>query len=245
MQSITRKLFLTLVAVCVMSVVGTATASAYTNPILENAKGEHASKVKFTGKSMAKTAPVPITDRFTGQYACERGETGTGELSTTGTGSAASTSGTATLVFKGCGGLRTGSTGGEFEMKVALSLVWLGKESEERAGFLVAIPPESKKPGNGEGGKLKYTDLGEPSELEGGFVASGHERLGETFTADTLIANRTEIQQALTKYTEEGKEQESILWSRAQSLDKEPFEKAATSLEEEETLAETVKIVKS
>ena len=49
MQSITKKLFPTLVAVCVMSVVGSATASAYTNPILENAKGEHASKVKFTG----------------------------------------------------------------------------------------------------------------------------------------------------------------------------------------------------
>jgi hypothetical protein len=49
MQSITKKLFLTLVAVCVMSVVGTATASAYTNPILVNAKGEHVTKVKFTG----------------------------------------------------------------------------------------------------------------------------------------------------------------------------------------------------
>ena len=49
MRIVSRKLFLTLMAVCVMSVVGTATASAYTNPILVNAKGEHVSKVKFTG----------------------------------------------------------------------------------------------------------------------------------------------------------------------------------------------------
>jgi hypothetical protein len=242
MQSINKKLFLTLVAVCVMSVVGTATASAYTNPILENAKGEHVSKVKFTGKSVAGSRTVPITDRWTGQYECKSGETSTGELSTTGTGSAATTSGTATLVFKGCTELRTGNTGGEFEMKVALSLVWLGKESEERAGFLVAIPPESKQPGNGEGGKLKYTDHKVENELEGGFVASGHERLGETFTTDTLVARSDATQQDLTKYTEAGKEQESILWNR---LDKEPFEKAATELEEKETLSETVEIVKS
>jgi len=243
MQSITKKLFPTLVAVCVMSVVGSATASAYTNPILENAKGEHASKVKFTGK--ATDTAVPVTDRFTGQYECGGGETSTGELSTTGTGVAATTSGTATLVFKGCRELRSGTKGGEFVMKVAMSLVWLGKESEERLGWLVSIPPESKQPGNGEGGKLKYTDHGAENELEGGFVAELSRELGETFTIEHLSARSEEIKQEYTKYTEEGKEQESILWSRAQSLDKEPFEKAATSLEEEETLAETVKIVKS
>jgi hypothetical protein len=240
-RSIYRRTFLTLVAVCVMSVVGTATASAYTNPILENAKGEHASKVKFTGRKSSGSSPVPITDRWTGQYSCS-GETGTGELSTTGTGSAATTSGTATLVFKGCGVLTTGKTGGEFEMKVALSLVWLGKESEQRVGWLVAIPPESKEPGNGEGGKLKYTDQGAENELEGGFVASGHEKLGETFTEDTLIAKNDATQQELTKYTEEGKEQESMLWNRWHGLE---FEKAAMSLEEQQTYGETVKIVKS
>lgn len=227
-----------------MSVVGTATASAYTNPILENAKGEHVTKVKFTGK--ATGGITPVTDRFTGQYECKGGGTSTGELSTTGTGVAATTSGTATLVFKGCTELRTGTTGGEFVMKVALSLVWLGKESEERVGWLVSIPPESKQPGNGEGGKLKYTDHGAENELEGGFVASGREaKLGETFTKEFLVAKNDATQQELTKYTEEGKEQESILWNRWQNLDKEPFEKAATSLGEEETLAETVEIVKS
>jgi hypothetical protein len=236
-------MFLALLAMFAMSAVATASASAYTNPILENAKGAHVSKVKFTG--LSSISPVPITDRFTGQYGCKGGETSTGELSTTGTGSAATTSGIATLVFKGCGELRTGKTGGEFEMKVSLSLVWLGKESEERAGWLVAIPPESKQPGNGEGGKLNYTDHGAENELEGGFVASGYEALGETFTTDSLVAKNTEIQQEYTKYTEEGKEQESILWNRWHNLDKEPFEKAATQIEEQQTYGETVKIAKS
>jgi hypothetical protein len=241
MRIVSRKLFLTLVAVCVMSVVGTATASAYTNPILVNAKDEHVTKLKFKGQT---EIAIPITDRFTGQYECKGDETGTGELSTTGTGSAASTSGTATLVFKGCGELRSGKIGGEFEMKVSLLLVWLGKESDGRVGVLVAIPPESKKPGNGEGGKLKYTDHGAENELEGGFVAELKNGLGEPSTAETLVAKNDGTQQEYTKYTEEGKEQESSLWN-AYHLDKEPFEKAATELEEHQTFPEAVENVKS
>jgi hypothetical protein len=130
-------------------------------------------------------------------------------------------------------------------MKVSLSLVWLGKESEERVGVLAAIALESKKPGNGEGGKLKYTDHGAENELEGGFLAELKGGLGETSTVDALLAQRTETQQEFTKYTEEGKEQESILWNRWQALDKLPFEKAATQFEEEETFPEAVKNVKS
>ena len=246
MQSITKKLFPTLVAVCVMSVVGSATASAYTNPILENAKGEHASKVKFTGK--ATDTAVPVTDRFTGQYECGGGETSTGELSTTGTGVAATTSGTATLVFKGCRELRSGTKGGEFVMKVAMSLVWLGKESEERLGWLAAIAPESKKPGNGEGGKLKFTCAGKngiKNELEGGFVATpGGWGLGETTrTQGSIEARISEFpKQEFTKYTEEGVEQESTFWSKLQTF---AFEPAATEFEQFMMLSEAVKIVKS
>jgi hypothetical protein len=242
-MSICRSALLAVVAVLALSGIAAASASAYTNPILENAKGEHVSKVKFTGKD--GEGGLPIIDRFTGQYECSSAEKGTGELSTTGTGSAATTSGTATLLFKGCREVKTGKTGGEFEMKVALSLVWLGKESEERVGWLVAIPPESKQPGNGEGGKLKYTDHGAENELEGGFVASNPVSLGETFTVDSLVSKNLEIQQEFTQYTEEGKEQESMLWNRWKSLDKEPFEKAATEIEEDQTYGETVKIAKS
>jgi hypothetical protein len=106
MKSVIRAVLLGGLAMLALSGVAAASASAYTNPILENAKGEHVSKVKFTGRGPA--GAVPIYDRYTGEYECGSGETSTGELSTTGTGSAATTSGTATFLFKGCRELRTG-----------------------------------------------------------------------------------------------------------------------------------------
>jgi len=244
MQSITRKLFLTLVAVCVMSVVGTATASAYTNPILVNAKGEHVSKVKFTGVGGSGWWPMELTS---GTFECKGQETSTGELSTTGIGTAAKTSGTATLIFKGCayaGGTCHTGVAGEIELNYSLSAVWLGKESEEKLGVLAAIAPESKKPGNGEGGKVKITCAGVTGELEGGYVARLSRKLGETFTGDSLEANAgNHKKQEYTKFTEEGTEQESSLWWSAGKGS--PFEQTATELTEEQTFPETVEITKS
>jgi len=248
-----RQTFLTLVAVCVMSVVGTATASAYTNPILENAKGEHVTKLKFTGHDQ-DGGGVALENKALGDNGVCNSEEGTGELSTTGTGSAAKTSGTATFTFKGCketqelSRCETGETSGEMVYKTSLSLVWLGKESEERLGWLAAIAPESKKPGNGEGGKLKFTCAGKngiKNELEGGFVATpGGWGLGETTrTQGSIEARISEFpKQEFTKYTEEGVEQESTFWSKLQTF---AFEPAATEFEQFMMLSEAVKIVKS
>jgi hypothetical protein len=251
MRSVMRTVLIGGLAMLALGAVATASASAYTNPILENAKGEHVSKVKFTGREVAGSGSIALVNKvLLDNYECT--EEGTGELSTTGTGSAAKTSGTATFTFKKCGSTQinkceTGETAGEMEFKTSLSLVWLGKESEERLGVLAAIAPESKKPGNGEGGKLKFTCAGVnglKNELEGGFVAQfGAHALGETFTGVTITAKMESFpKQQFTKYTGEGIEQESSFWSK---FKEEAFETAATDFEQSTTFPETVKIVKS
>jgi hypothetical protein len=247
------RVLVALVAVCAMTAVAAASASAYTNPILENAKGEHVTKVKFTGRTQGGSGIVALENKALGDNGVCNSEEGTGELSTTGTGSAAKTSGTATFTFKGCketqelSRCETGETSGEMVYKTSLSLVWLGKESEESLGWLAAIAPESKKPGNGEGGKLKFTCAGKngiKNELEGGFVATlGGRGLGVTFTEGHIEAKISEFpKQEYTKYTEEGVEQESTFWSKLQEF---AFEPAATELEQFMLFPETVKIVKS
>jgi hypothetical protein len=253
MKSVMRAVLVGGLAVLAFGAVATASASAYTNPILENAKGEHVSKVKFSGHAIGGTRSVALANKvLLDNYECGP-EEGTGELSTTGTGSAAKTSGTATFTFKKCnntqiGSCKTGETAGEMVYKTSLSLVWLGKESEERLGVLAAIAPESKKPGNGEGGKLKFTCGGTPNELEGGFVAllgvsfRGEQELGEPFTHSIIRASINYPRQLYTQYTEEGIEQESSFWSKFKT---EAFETAATEFEQSTTFPETVKIVKS
>jgi hypothetical protein len=102
MQFKSSRVFIALVAVFAISAVAAASASAYTNPILVNSKGEHVSKVKFTDEDQEQN--TPIAARYFGKagvFLCNTGKT-TGELSTTGTGAAAVTSGTATTIFKGC-----------------------------------------------------------------------------------------------------------------------------------------------
>ena len=54
-RSIGRSALLAVVAVFVFSGIAAASASAYTNPILVNAKGEAVSKVKFTGVAEGRT----------------------------------------------------------------------------------------------------------------------------------------------------------------------------------------------
>jgi hypothetical protein len=232
-----------------LSGIAVASASAYTNPILENAKGEHVSKVKLTGKAIDEPFPVVNSELVHGEPVCSS-ETSTGELSTIGTGAAATTSGTATLLFKGCkvnplGKCTTSGrpNGGEVEVKVALSLVWVGKESEEKPGVRAAIPPLSAKPGNGEGGKLEMKCFGsEAFDTEGAYIASLARKLGEEFTRSEFLAKQKAAQQEDKKYTEEGKEGEIHFYS---SWSGNPIEETATQLEEEQTYGETVKIAKS
>ena len=128
------------------------------------------------------------------------------------------------------------------EVKVALSLVWVGKESEEKPGVRVAIPPLSAKPGNGEGGKLDMECDLYSFDAEGAYIARTNRSLGEEFTRAEIIAKHTGAKQEDTKYTDEGKEGEIHLYS---SWRGEPFEEAATELEEEQTYGEAVKIAKS
>jgi hypothetical protein len=153
------------------------------------------------------------------------------------------------LLFKGCKivdlGRCTGngSKVGEVEVKMALSLVWVGKESEEKPGVRVAIVPLSGKPGNGEGGKLEMTCDSFSWDAEGAYIARTSRKLGEEFTKVYLIANQTAAKQEYKKYTAEGKEGEIHLYS---SWRGEPFQEAATRVEEEEqTYGETVTIAKS
>jgi hypothetical protein len=247
-RSIYRSALLAIMAMLVLSGVAAASASAYTNPILVNAKGEHVSKVTFTGEDEDEYFPV-VDYELRNASTCGP-ETSTGELSTTGTGAAANTSGTATLLFKNCqvhGLGKCTSSGrpnsGEVDVKVALSLVWVGKESEEMPGVRVAIVPLSAKPGNGEGGKLEMKCDGYSFDIEGAYIASLNKKLGEEFTRSSLLAHQTAAKQEDKKYTEEGKEGEIHLYS---SWRGEPFEEAATELEkEEQTYGETVKIAKS
>src|ERR1700685_2840538 len=100
-RSICRSVVLAVVAVLALSGIAAASALAYTNPILENAKGEHISKVKFTGGDGGMEY-FPVVDYELRNASTCGPETSTGELSTTGTGVAATTSGTATLLFKNC-----------------------------------------------------------------------------------------------------------------------------------------------
>jgi hypothetical protein len=242
------RVLVALVAVFAIGAVAAASASAYTNPILENAKGEHVSKVKFTGEEDSLTFPV-VNRELVKASECSS-EKNTGELSTTGTGAAATTAGTTTLLFKGCkvSGLckMTGSGmlhEGEVEVKLALSLVWVGKESEEKPGVRAAIPPLSAKPGNGEGGKLDMNCNTYTFDAEGAYIARTSRPLGEEFTRMELIAKETAAKQEDKTYTVEGKEGEIHLYS---SWRGEPFEEAATELQyEEQAYGEAVKIAKS
>jgi hypothetical protein len=248
MRIVSRRIFLVVMAVCVMSAVAVASASAYTNPILENSKGEHVSKVKFTTKfeGGAGVSDFPVLTDPAAQE-CEK-ESGTGELSTTGTGTAAKTSGTLTAVFTGCmegndGWCHSGKTQGEIESKLSFSLVWVGKESEEKPGVLSSITPMSEKPGNGKGGQLDFTCVGIPIKAEGAFVASfSYPKLGEALTTSGLVAQADELTQEYKKYTQEGKEGENNLFA---SSGGGLFAEAAASLNEKQTYGETVKIAKS
>jgi hypothetical protein len=236
-------------AILALSAVATASASAYTNPILVNSKGEHVSKVKFTGEDAEQSTPIAAT--YLGKsdiYQCKAGKT-TGELSTTGTGVSAVTSGTATTIFTGCkivedaSMTQRGKNSGEIESKVALSLVWVGKESEERPGVREAIVPVSEKPGNGKGAQLELTVGATPFNVEGAFIASFSRKLSEEFTTATLTAaEEGEAKQQYKKYTEEGKEGENTLFS---SWDGLAFVESAARIEEEQAYGAKVKIAKS
>jgi hypothetical protein len=250
MRIISRRVFVVLVAVCVMSAVAAAGASAYTNPILVNSKGEHVSKVKFTGQyeETEENFPVAMGEEVKGL--CE-GEKSTGELSTTGTGAAAATSGTATYTFTKC---KMPSFGGcwnneqiekkQVEVKYSLSLVWLGKESEEKPGIRAMIAPMSEKPGNGKGGKVDVSCSGLPSiEAEWAFVGKLTAKLGEESTSDRFYAHQSAAKQEYKKYTEEGKEAESNLW--ASDIGEAKFFEAVAQISEAQTYGEKVKIAKS
>jgi hypothetical protein len=248
LKSVMRTALLGGLAMLALSGIAVASASAYTNPILENAKGEHVSKAKFTGLDEKRSFPVAERELSKGGE-CSK-ETSTGELSTTGTGAAATTSGTATLLFKNCktslGKCTTSGRplGGEVEVKLALSLVWVGKESEEKPGLRAAIVPLSAKPGNGEGAKLEMKCWGDTFATEGAFIGSQNHGLGVEFTEAYFVA--TSIgeypEQRYKKYTQEGKEAEIHLYS---SWGKTDFEETAAEFEEEQTYGEKVKIAKS
>jgi hypothetical protein len=248
LKSVMRTVLLGGLAMFALSGIAAASASAYTNPILENAKGEHVSKAKFTGLDEARSFPV-VEREFSHGGECSK-EAGTGELSTTGTGAAASTSGTATLLFKNCKAslgkcTTSGKNAGEVEVKVALSLVWVGKESEEEPGLRAAIVPLSAKPGNGEGAKLEMKCWGDTFATEGAFIGPLSRGLGKEFTKTAFIATSIgeyPVEQRYKKYTEEGKEAEIHLYS---SWGKTDFEQTGTIFEEEQTYGETVKIAKS
>jgi hypothetical protein len=249
MKSVMRTALVGSLAMLALSAVATASASAYTNPILVNSKGKDVSKLKFTGVSEARPFPVVISRaNISGAAECKK-ETTTGEVSTTGTGTAATTSGTATAIFTDCHlaslgkCTSSGKAAGEIESKVSLSLVWLDKESEEKPGVRESIVPMSAKPGNGEGAKLDFTCFGVSFDTEGAFIASLSRQLNEEFTETVLTAKQAHAKQEYTKYTEEGKEGENNLFS---SWGGAEFEEAAAQLEEEQqTYGEKVKTAKS
>jgi hypothetical protein len=250
MKSVMRTVLVGGLAVLAFGAVTAAGASAFTNPILVNSKGEHVSKVKFTGEyeQTEENFPVAMGEEVKGL--CE-GEKSTGELSTTGTGTAAATSGTATYTFTKC---KMPSFGGcynneqiekkQVEVKYSLSLVWLGKESEEKPGIRAWISPLSEKPGNGKGGKVDVSCSGLPSiEAEGAFVGRLSRKLGEESTLDRFYAHQSGAKQEYKKYTEEGKEAESNLW--ASDIGESKFFEAVAQISEEQTYGEKVKIAKS
>jgi hypothetical protein len=243
------RVLVALVAVCVMSAVAAAGASAYTNPILVNSKGEHASKVKFTGEYEETEENMPVALGEGAKTLCA-GETSTGELSTTGSGAAATTSGTATYIFTKC---KVGSGSGcwnnnglekkQIEVSLSLSLAWLGKESEEKPGLRAAIAPMSEKPGNGKGGKVDVDCVGQPSiEAEGAFIGKLSRKLSEEFTSMRFDAHQNGKQE-YKNYTEEGKEAETNLWGNY--LGGTFFSEAVAQFSEAQTYAQKVKIAKS
>jgi hypothetical protein len=247
MKSVMRAALVGGLAILALSAVTTASASAYTNPILVNSKGEHVSKVKFTGKSIGTGGLAPVLTPGGAKWGCDK-ETSTAELSTTGSGSAAVTSGTEAVIFTGCtqggNGCSNTKTVGQIESKLSISFVWVGKESEEKPGIESSIAPMSGKPGNGEGAKLKY-ECAEKSlkyEAEGAFIASLSRKLAEEFTYTSLSAQQTDGEQRYKKYTTEGKEEANTLYS---NLNGGTFVESAAELEEEQAFGEKVKIVKS
>jgi hypothetical protein len=240
MQSITKKLFLTLVAVCVMSVVGTATASAYTNPILVNEKGEAVSTTFTSKANNVGRGEEAITIVPTGETVgidCE--ESGTGTIKTTGTGTARKTSGESSVKFTDCssplGGVCStkGDKAGEITTTVSFSLVWLGKESEKKPGILMSSGPE---------GKLKITCSGQAVEVTGWFVSRSRRALGTAFTTDGFEAKETGGVQEEKKYTEEGKEAANNIWW---GFEEKKTNEMGVATENELTFKEKVKIVES
>ena len=74
----TSRVLLALVAVFAISAVTAAGASAYTNPILVNSKGEHVSKVKFTGIQAGEGYDFPVVAPLWASTASCEGEKSTG-----------------------------------------------------------------------------------------------------------------------------------------------------------------------
>jgi hypothetical protein len=240
MRSISSRVLVVCMAVCVMSAVVAASASAYTNPILENSKSE-ALSTTFTSEARdeAGSEGAVRMQGGVGGILCE-GETGTGTVKTTGAGTARKTSGEASVKLTGCTGLgiggrcsTKGDKSGEITTTVAFSLAWVGKESGKEPGILTSIGPE---------GKLTVTCDEHATELEGSYVSQFKGKLGEALTTDSFIARQNGGVQDYKKYTEEGKEAEnSILWSFAGST----FETMGVEAQNELTFKEKVKIAES
>jgi hypothetical protein len=231
---------LTLVATFAIIAIATAPAYASKNPTLVNSKGE-AVKTVFTSKSTAGSAPVLQPSEGGSKVECNT-ETSSGSISSSTVGELR-TSGTANVIFTGCtsvaGKCKNTSTAGEIKSTVSLLLVWIGKESSKTVGELLAILPLSKKPGNGEGGKLKFECATTKVEVEGSFVAPVKQKLEESTTIITLLAKQKEGAQEFTKYTVNGAEGTDSLYSNSNGS---AFAKAGEEVTDEAAYKESVKL---
>jgi len=244
MRIISRRMFLAIMAVCVMSVVGTATASAYTNPILTKSNSE-AVNTTFTG---AATGTSILQEEGGGRFfECEQ-ETSEGSMKTSSTTETGMTTGTTNVTFKGCRSSfgKCHDTGTEeVKFSVSTALVWIGKESEKKPGILYSISPLSNKPGNGAGGKVKYECTAAAQfEVEGAWVMPITTPRLNTATKKITVEGKQSSSgvQSTKEYTENGKVGSNHLFS---SLDGAAFKQAAEVIEDTQTYKEEVELKES
>jgi len=241
-----RMVGLALVAVFAVAAVASASASAFTNPILLNAKGESV-KTTFTSASVAGTEPT--LNVVGGAKVTCTGETSAGSVETTGTGVPRMTLGTSNVTFKGCqsGSNNCNSTGaavGEIKNSVSVLLVWVGTEANKTVGVLLSILPLSANPGNGAGAKVTF-ECGAAAkvEVEGSFCAPVKPGIGVSGATITLQATQSANGVQSTQSCEDNGvvKTKEHLWSKLAT--ETTFKEASEVVEDVQTYKEKVEAV--
>jgi hypothetical protein len=240
-----RMFGLTAVVVLAVAASSSGVALASQNPVLVTGGGGAVNNLEVTSKSKSGTEPTLQTTG--GQKVTCKEEIDSGRVTTTLAGEGM-TSGTATVTFTGCesaaGKCKNTNTSGEITGTVSTLLVWVGKESEKKPGILVSILPFT---GAGRGlNQLLQFRCGTakiPVNVEGAFIALTSSTLdGAASLKLTLIATQAAGVQVDKKYTENGRELLTFLYS---SSNGGAFEESGEGIESEETYGEAVHIVEN